>query len=192
MTKNTALALAAALAACLIWSSNFLLARGMHELIPPFAFSFWRWIIAFLALLPFSYPYVRREWGLITSNLKYLVFMGLVGVASFNSLIYFAAHDTTTSHIAIISSTTPILTLILAGIVGQDRLTAFKIGGGAMACLGALYVITQGQLSAAFSQDWNHGDILVVISATIWAVWSVGLKSKPAGMSAVTAGSCTS
>ncbi|MBW2182079.1 MAG: EamA family transporter, partial [Deltaproteobacteria bacterium] len=37
----------------LFWSGNFILGRGVHDVIPPIAMSFWRWTIALLIILPF-------------------------------------------------------------------------------------------------------------------------------------------
>jgi hypothetical protein len=38
----------------LCWSGNIILARGVADLIPPVAFAFWRWTLAFVLILPFT------------------------------------------------------------------------------------------------------------------------------------------
>lgn len=183
--KPLILAALAALAACVIWSGNFVIARGVHEWIAPFTLSFWRWSVALVALLPFSIMGLKKEWPIVRQNWRYLLIMGTVGVATFNALIYFAAQTTTTSHISIISSTTPIFTLILAAMVGEEKLASPKVFGAMLACIGALVIITQGQVSTLINQSWHGGDVLVVVSSLIWAIWSVGLRFKPKGLSSI-------
>ena len=46
---------AAALAATVIWSGNFVVARAVADMIPPWQCNFWRWLVALLALLPFAW-----------------------------------------------------------------------------------------------------------------------------------------
>jgi len=38
----------------LCWAGNIVLARGVAEIIPPVAFAFWRWTLAFILILPFT------------------------------------------------------------------------------------------------------------------------------------------
>ena len=41
------------------WSGNAIVARGVHEIVPPIGLSFWRWIVAFVVFLPFG---LRPMW----------------------------------------------------------------------------------------------------------------------------------
>ena len=41
-------------AAPLCWAGNIVLARGVADLLPPVAFAFWRWTLAFVLILPFT------------------------------------------------------------------------------------------------------------------------------------------
>ena len=59
-----------ALLATVVWSGNFVVARGLAGALSPVELSFWRWSIAFLTILPFagrsllrSLPLVRGTWG---------------------------------------------------------------------------------------------------------------------------------
>lgn len=45
----------------LLWAGNFVVARAFYADIPPVAFNFWRWLLAFLVLAPFTLNQVRRE-----------------------------------------------------------------------------------------------------------------------------------
>lgn len=185
MSKSVFIAVGFALIACVLWAGNFVVARGVSEWIAPFTLSFWRWAVALAVLLPFSFRGVRREWPVIRAHIPYLLTMGVFGVAGFNTLIYFAAHTTPTAHMAIISSTTPIFTLVLVALLGEERLTAHKAIGAALGCAGALTIITHGNLANLLALEGHFGDLLSLIAAFIWAGWSVGLRFKPQGLSAI-------
>jgi hypothetical protein len=43
-----------ALAATVVWTGDFLLARGLRDEVPPVALNFWRWVVATTALAPFT------------------------------------------------------------------------------------------------------------------------------------------
>ncbi len=46
----------------LCWAANVVLARGVIHLIAPVSLAFWRWLIAFLILLPFTWTHIRQDW----------------------------------------------------------------------------------------------------------------------------------
>ncbi len=183
MNKTQFTAILLAFLACLIWSGNFVIAQGVSDWISPMVIAFWRWFIALIFILPISCKHVRKDWPIIVRNWKYLAVMGIVGVGFYNTLIYYSGQYTSTHHMAIISSTAPIGTLLLAGIFGIERLSRYKIIGAACAFIGALVIVTNGDLIAIFSQKWNAGDIILIFSALIWAAWSVAITIKPKALS---------
>lgn len=177
-------AISIALAACFIWAGNFVIARGVNELIPPISLAFWRWVVAFFALLPFAYAPLKREWHLVLKYWKFTIIMGVVGIAGFNTLVYIAAHYTTAHHIALISSTAPIGTLLIAGVVGIEMLSCNKILGAASALIGALVILSHGELGTITNFVWNKGDLILILTASIWAAWGAAIHYKPKEMSA--------
>lgn len=183
MKKNEIYAVLFALLACVIWAGNFVIARGIHDWMPPITLAFWRWLIAFLVVLPFSYKILRKEWVHVKESWKYLAAMGVLGVGTFNTLVYIAAHYTSSHHISLIAATSPIITLFLVGLFGIERLSVYKILGATFAFFGALLVITHGEISHIFMQDWNKGDLIMILCALIWASWNVGLKFKSPNIS---------
>ena len=72
MSKSEFSAILIALSACIIWSGNFVIAQGVNEWITPMTLAFWRWLIAFLFVLPIGYKYVKRDWHLIKLQFKYV------------------------------------------------------------------------------------------------------------------------
>lgn len=179
MARKDFIALSLALLACIIWSGNFVIARGVHEFVAPITLSFWRWLVATVVILPIGYKHVAAQWNVILRHWQYFTFMGVFGVALFGALIYISGHYTSAHHIALISATAPIWTLLMVGILGVESLTRYKISGAIFAFIGALVIITHGHLNEILTQEWNRGDVILIFSSFIWAIYCVMLNYKP-------------
>jgi drug/metabolite transporter (DMT)-like permease len=178
MNRNSLIAISLGLLACFIWGASFVVARGVYEWVAPFTLAFWRWVVAFFALLPITYRLFIKQWPLVKAQWKYITVMGVVGVGTFNCLIYFAAHYTTSHHISLISTISPIVTLLLAGIIGFDKFTVPKVIGAISAFVGVIVIICNGDVSSIANIQWNKGDIILVVASIIWAIWSAALHYK--------------
>jgi len=166
----------------LFWSGNFVISRGMHADIPPFALSFWRWVVALLILACFGLRHLLAERKAVVRHRKFLITQGLLGVTGFNSLIYLAMQTTTAINAALVNSCTPILIVIISWLLYRERIR-FRQGIGVMISLsGVLLIISRGELGALFHLQFNIGDVLVFIAAGLWAQYSVNLRNYPIGL----------
>jgi len=105
-----------AICATAIWSGNFIVARGLHQSIPPISLAFWRWFVAVVVFLPFALKSLIDEWNSVRKNIIYLSVTALLGVTIFNTLIYFAGRTTTAINLSLISLSFPIFIIILSRI----------------------------------------------------------------------------
>lgn len=62
--------------AALFWSGNTIIARAVRDFVPPAALSFWRWVFAFLVLIPFAWPFLRRDLPIICANWRIMLVLG--------------------------------------------------------------------------------------------------------------------
>jgi drug/metabolite transporter (DMT)-like permease len=180
--RTVILAVLGTLFACLLWSGNFIIARGAHDWMPPIGFAFWRWVVAFVVLYALCCREMRAAWPRLLANARLLIPMGIVGVALFNTLVYVGARYTTAHHIALIATTAPVWTLLLAGCLGLETFTRGKVIGVAFALLGAVVILCHGSLAQLASMTLNKGDVLVLLGSFCWALYSLGVKKKPAGL----------
>ena len=86
-----------ALLATAFWLGNFVVSRGLSESIHPIKLAFYPWLMASLIFTPFAIRELIKEWGIVKKHLPYLVLTALLGVSTFNTLIYFAGRSTTAS-----------------------------------------------------------------------------------------------
>ncbi len=163
----------------LFWSGNFVLSRGMHAAIPPLALSFWRWALASLILAFFGLRHLHAERQLAMQHKNFLIIQGLLGVAGFNSLIYFAMQTTTAINAALVNSCTPIIIVLISWARFKDRLSLRQCLGVAISLGGVMLIISRGDLTTLLHLQFNDGDILVFIAACLWSFYSVNLKKYP-------------
>src|SRR4026207_1928858 len=93
--KNIYTGIGLAVLAAIIWSGNFIIARGVNQQIPPIGLAFYRWLLASVIILPFAIKKFKSEWSSVKSSWHYLFWVSLTGVALFNTFVYVGAHYTT-------------------------------------------------------------------------------------------------
>ena len=163
----------------LFWAGNFLVARAMRDVMPPFQMSFWRWFTAFLILLPFGLPALREHGPQLRRESPFLAVLGIFGVTAFNCFVYVALHYTTVINAALINSLMPIVTFLLALALLRDRPTAVQMLGVALALAGAAVVIARGEPAHIANLVFNRGELLVLLGLTCWATYTVLIKWRP-------------
>ncbi len=166
----------------LIWSGNFVLSRAMNSEIPPAGFVFWRWVVAAIILAPIALPKLRREWPIVRANLQLVLICGLCGVMLFNFLIYTAVHTTTAINASLVNSSIPVFIIMFSRIFFGQKVTLRQHAGIVLSLAGVATIILQGDLSRIRTLSFNRGDLLVLLAAVAWAVYSIALRRYPQGL----------
>ncbi len=167
------------LLSALFWSGNFVLSRGMHADIPPLSLSFWRWTVALLILLCFSIRHLWEQKQIIRKHFRFIAVQGLLGVAGFNSLIYIAVQTTTAINAVLVNSCIPVLIAVFSWILYKEMMTLRQCLGVLVSLCGVLLIIARGELAHLMAMSFNRGDLLVLIAAAIWALYSANLRKYP-------------
>lgn len=167
------------LLAILFWSGNFVVGRGIYHEIPAVTLTFWRWFLALLILLPFSFRYVAEQLPVIRKNLKILFLMAVLSVAGFPICLYKALSLSTVANTALINSTTPVFIVLfsLAGFRGS--ITLRQTAGVALSMAGMLFIITRGNPAILADVQFSRGDLWILCAATSWALYSNMLRHYP-------------
>ena len=184
-TNNKLIGIAFALLATALWSGNFVVARGWSDSIHPFSLAFYRWLVAVLVFTPFAWRAVKRDWKAIRLHLPYVSLTALLGVSTFNTLIYFAGRSTTAINLSLIALTFPIFILILSSLFFKEKITLKKVFGILIVLIGVLTIISQGQISSLLQFSFHPGDPLMLLAAFTFSIHSMLLKRKPAEISVI-------
>jgi len=170
----------------LFWAGNAVVARATVEHIPPLSMSFWRWVIALALILPFGLPGLWRHRQVIRQHLVTLLVLATFSVATFNSLLYYAAMTTTATNIALINSTIPIFVALLAWLLLGERTRPVQALGIGLAIVGILIVIGRGDLRIIAQLQAQPGDLIMVAAVFSWGVFSVLLRKHVVPLPALT------
>jgi drug/metabolite transporter (DMT)-like permease len=170
----------------LFWSGNFVLGRGIREVIPPISLNFWRWTGALLILLPLGLPHVRRQWDLVRRHWKLLALLSIPSISIFNTFIYTALQSTTTTNTALVNAMTPIFIALMAWIIFGVRIGLQQAGGVMISLIGLLFIITHGNWQVLTRLSFSGGDVWTLSAALAWAAYSVLLRLRPVQMHPLT------
>jgi drug/metabolite transporter (DMT)-like permease len=166
----------------LFWSSNFILGRALNQTIPPIALSFWRWAVALLIVLPFALPRLRDQWGLVRRHWAVLSLLAVLGVTNFNTFVYLGLQSTTATSAVLMVSTTPVLIVLLSFLLLGQRVSPRQGAGILLSLAGVAVIIARGDLAALAALRLNGGDLWVLGAVVSWALYSVCLRWRPAGL----------
>lgn len=166
----------------LFWSGNMVVGRGIRADVPPLALAFWRWAIAFLLVLPLAWPHFRAQWPLLRQAWKPLVILGLLGVGSYNTFAYLALQYTSATNAVLLNSFIPVVTIAISWAFLGKPLRRLEGLGVVISLCGALTIIARGDPAVLVHLNLNVGDVWMLGAVLAWAIYTVGLAWRPAGV----------
>ncbi len=183
-TSKTLLGVGCALIAVLFWSGNYIAARMMAGVVPPVTLTFLRWFLAFLLLLPFCLQHFRREYPIIRRHWLYFAALAFIGVSAFNPFIYIAGKTTSALNLVLLSVTSPIFTVLLGLVFLREHFSPLRLLG-VLAAFGGVVVIllpAGGNLHTLAGFHFRSGDLLTLLAAFTFAVYTIQLRYMPEGV----------
>jgi len=178
--------IALAVLATLIWSGNFVIARGVNQQIPPVSLAFYRWSLATVLIAPLAIKKFKEEKDIVLKNWKYIFWVALTGITLFNTFVYVAGHYTSAINMALIGTTSsPIFATIMAVIFLKERLNAFRIIGILLCVAGIVLLLSKGSWENLASFTFSVGDLWVLAGALSFAIYNILVRKKPTGISSI-------
>jgi len=185
MTSNRWLPYIKVTFSVIVWGASFIATKVALREVSPVTVVWLRFGIGVLIL---GLANLQRG-QLRLPNLKdagYFALLGFIGITFHQWLQSTGLVTAQASTTAWIVATTPIFMAILGWSVLREKLERNQIFGIALAAMGVLLVVSKGNLgSLAIGQFGAPGDILILVSAANWAVFSAlsrrGLGKHPAG-----------
>jgi drug/metabolite transporter (DMT)-like permease len=161
-------------ATCVLWSSVFLFIKMGVTAVPPLGFAALRLALAAGILVLFTlvrrqpWPTEPRDWMLISST-------GVLLLGLNYGLLFWGTQFIPSGVTAVLQASSPAFSLVLAGLLGAERMTLAKVGGVTLGIAGvAIVCLDQGRLSGAWSLV---GSVAVTAGAICVAIAYVGVKT---------------
>lgn len=156
-----------------IWSINLIVTKLAVDVIPASSISFYRWVLAFMILTPFTAFNVWRERLVVIPYLPKLAVLGLFGMVMYQGLAYAAAHTTSATNLGVLNAMIPIFTVVIAIILLRERVSIWAMAGCLLSFVGILSLIGKGNPQNVLTGNFHFGDVLMLIAVLCYAAYGV-------------------
>ena len=185
--KKTTKAYIMLVLATLFWAGNFVVGKiAFIENVPPFSLTFFRWLLVWLILIPFTYKEFFKLRRVILDNFLLLLLLGLTSVGLFNSFIYNALNFTQVINASLFNAVIPVAIILFGLLFKLEKTNKYQILGLFISILGILSIITKLDLGILFTLSFNKGDILMIGAVITWGIYSAFLKKRKFEVSLLT------
>jgi len=185
--RNNYIGVSLAVITTIIWSGNFIIARDVHQQIPPISLAFYRWSLASLIIFFIGYKKFIPEKSIVIKNWRYFFWVALTGITLFNTFIYIAGHTTSAINLALIGTTAaPIFAIIISAVFLKEVITPLRIVGLLFCIAGVVYLLSKGSINTLLAFRFTAGDVWILLSAFVFSIYTVLVKRKPSTISPIT------
>jgi drug/metabolite transporter (DMT)-like permease len=158
------------------WALNLVFGRFLHDDLPPFGISFWRWAVALAVLSLIFWRKTFILFNLIRRHCYQFCMLAIFGVVIASSFQYVGLDYTSAIDAGIIITLMPIFITLCAAIILKTKISGLQKLGMIISFLGALVIITSGRLQDIRHFAFNFGDFILVIAAFSWGVYTTLIK----------------
>ena len=156
-------------------ASNLIVARAGVQYVPPISLAFWRWAIAFLILIFFTYKPILKNLKYLKKEYKKLFFLGAMGCGVCGAFPMLAGQTTTVTNMGIIYTSSPIFIILISSFFFNERLSKSQLLGLLFCFLGVISIIIKGDLNLLINLEFTSGDLWMLGAAMGWALYAVFL-----------------
>ncbi len=166
----------------LLWAGNAVVGRLAVGHVPPLLLNALRWMLALAILLvlgrrALTTPAARRE---LAARWRELTLLGLLGVGTYNALQYLALHTSTPINVTLIAASSPLWMLAVGALFYRVRPGPRELWGALLSLAGVVVVLTHGNVVQIAAVRFVPGDLLMLLAAATWALYSWMLARPPA------------
>jgi drug/metabolite transporter (DMT)-like permease len=168
----------------LIWGGNYIAAKMVFREIPANLVICLRTMIAGLLIIPIYWVEARKRPPVLTwAEFRLLATLGLGGITVNQVFWTLGMSRTTVVHSSMIMATTPLWVLLIAALMGMEKITVFKATGMGIAMTGVVLLQVlraRGSATTSNAEATLLGDFYVLICALALAGMTAwGKRYKP-------------
>ena len=177
MSRNLVLAIVLLIASSFFWSGNFFSGKiAFLSDLSPFKLSFFRWILALLILLPFTYAQIIKDLEYYKKNILLMTVISILGVTIFNSFTYISLQTTMVINSTLMASVAPVMMIGFSWLIFRTKTTTLQFTGIVLSLLGAFAIVLKGNLNNLYNLYFTAGDLWMLAAVVSWCLYSVLLK----------------
>ena len=139
-------------------------------------------MLALLILLPLTWRGLVRERALILREWRILGALALTGITVFHSFIYLGLSRSPAINGLLLFATSPLFFVLLAWLMTASGSRQPGASASSLSIAGATLVIARGDLDVLLGLRFAPGDLWLLAGVVLWALYSVLLRRRPAGL----------
>lgn len=171
--RSDTIAIFEAICTVIIWGATFVATKIALQEVSPATIVWLRFgmgIIVLGIVVSIRHEFVFPR----VADFGYFALLGFIGVALHQWLQANGLRTAQATTTAWIVATTPVFVTLLSWFLLRERPSGLQFCGMALAALGVLVIATKGDLASLLHQGaQTTGDILVLVSAPNWAIYTV-------------------
>jgi drug/metabolite transporter (DMT)-like permease len=163
-----------ALAAMVIWSTNFIIGRDLRDALTPGTIAAFRSLVAGVPMgiwILTTHGWPREGRRLIAP----MVGLGLLGIVTSQYLTYLALHWSLATNVIILNAASPLVTATIAVLIGAAPFSPGLFRGLAISVIGAFLVTAFGSTGGAHLEA-DPGALLVIATMVTWGFYNLGVQ----------------
>ena len=152
-----------------LWAANFIVVKGIIDIMPPVGFTFLRYSLASVALLAIL-RWSEGEIRLPRPGAARILLLGGLGFGIYQMLWTVGLQSIPAGDSALLIAASPVLTAVIAVLIGTDTLNPVKAVGVVLSFAGVVLVIAAGvgiELTGS-----PIGFALTMAAALCWATYT--------------------
>lgn len=155
----------------LLWAGNAIVGRLVHDLISPFTLNLVRWCLALLLLLPVA-GYVLRKNSAIWQCWKQYAVLGILGIGSYNALLYLALKTSSPLNVTLVGSSMPVWMLLIGRFFFGTSISGRQMLGATLSMLGVAVVLSRGDAQQLLDLQLVPGNWFILLATIVWTLYS--------------------
>jgi drug/metabolite transporter (DMT)-like permease len=157
----------------IFWSGAFITGKIAVLEFPPFALTFFRFLLALPFIFALLYSKEKEKWLPKGRQWVPLVILGIIGTFFYHVLFFSALRYTTAINSSLIGATNPVLTTIMAALFFNEGLKQKRIVGIIFSFIGVFLIVTNADWQLISTFSFNPGDVLMFSAVFSWALYAL-------------------
>jgi len=164
----------------LFWGGNAVAGKFAVGQIDPFVLTALRWLLASLMFAILARPHFARDWPVLRQHIVLLLALGMAGFALFNFGLYAGLQYTSAINVTIEQAAIPLFILLLNRWFFAQAVKPMQWLALLMATAGVVFTVSRGDPLSILQGGLNRGDGMMLGACLCYALYSVGLRWRPA------------
>ena len=140
----------------LFWAGNFTVGKFAYlESVPPYSLAFFRWILVWVILIPFTFKEIYKIKKEVKENLSLFFILGFTSVGVFSAFTYNALNHTQVINASLFNTAIPVTIILVCFLLKIEKTNIFQISGLIVSVIGILVIITRLDLNILLTLNFN-------------------------------------